>query len=73
MNANDMQSKVAEMQNAYGLDKTEVMKQLAMNPTMLSAVSQQIISEKITNFLVENNKFNMVAPKADKKKSKKAE
>lgn len=73
MDANDMQSKVAEMQSAYGLDKTEVMKQLAMNPTMLSSVSQQIISEKVTDFLIKNNTMNYVAPKADKKKSKKAE
>lgn len=73
MDANDMQGKVAEMQSAYGLDKTEVMKQLAMNPTMLSSVSQQIISEKVTDFLLKNNTMNYVAPKADKKKAKKAE
>lgn len=71
MNTNDMQAKVAEMQYSYGLDKTEVMKQLAMNPTMLSAVSQQILSEKVSAFLVENNTMNYVAPKADKKKSSK--
>ncbi len=71
MNADDMTAKVAEMQSAYGLEKTEVMKQLAMNPTMLSAVSQQILSEKVTNFLVENNTMNYVAPKAEKKKSAK--
>ncbi|MGN1125632.1 MAG: trigger factor, partial [Candidatus Gastranaerophilaceae bacterium] len=63
MDADDMQAKVAEMQNAYGLDKTEVMKQLAMNPTMLSAVSQQIISEKITKFLLDNNTLNYVETK----------
>lgn len=67
MNADDMTAKVAEMQSAYGLDKTEVMKQLAMNPTMLSAVSQQILSEKVTDFLVKNNTMNYVAPKKDKK------
>ena len=71
MNTNDMQAKVAEMQYSYGLDKTEVMKQLAMNPTMLSAVSQQILSEKVTEFLIENNTMNYIAPKADKKKSSK--
>ena len=59
MNTNDMQAKVAEMQYSYGLDKTEVMKQLAMNPTMLSAVSQQILSEKVTEFLIENKKLSM--------------
>lgn len=71
MSTEDMQAKVAEMQYSYGLDKTEVMKQLAMNPTMLSAVSQQILNEKVTNFLVENNTMNYVAPKSDKKKSSK--
>ncbi len=71
IDSNDMQSKVAEMQNSYGLDKSEVMKQLAMNPTMLSAISQQILSEKVTEFLVENNTMNYVAPKTEKKKSAK--
>ena len=47
------------------------MKQLAMNPTMLSAISQQILSEKVTEFLVENNTMNYVAPKTEKKKSAK--
>ena len=60
----DMKNKVAEMQNAYGIDKNEVMKQLAMNPTMLSSLSQQILSEKVTKFLVENNTMNYVAKKA---------
>ncbi len=69
MSTDDMQAKVAEMQYAYGMDKTEVMKQLATNPTMLSAISQQILSEKVTNFLLENNTMNYVAPKDDKKKS----
>ncbi len=64
MTTDDMQAKVAEMQYSYGVEKSEVMKQLAMNPTMLSAVSQQILSEKVTNFLVENNKINYVTKKA---------
>lgn len=70
MNADDMQAKVSEMQSTYGLDKTEVMRQLATNPSMLNAVSQQILSEKVTKFLVENNKINYVAPKAKKEKKK---
>lgn len=71
MTPDDMTAKVAEMQSTYGLEKTEVMRQLAMNPTMLSAVSQQILSEKVTDFLLQNNKMNYVAPKAEKKKSSK--
>lgn len=60
----DMKSKVDEMQAMYGLDRNELMKQLAMNPNMLSSISQQILSEKVTNFLIENNNLNYVPAKA---------
>ena len=59
----DMKSKVDEMQAMYGLDRNELMKQLAMNPNMLSSISQQILSEKVTNFLIENNNLNYVPAK----------
>ena len=71
MTTDDMHAKVAEMQYSYGMEKSEIMKQLATNPTMLAAVSQQILSEKVTDFLVKNNIMNYVTPKTDKKKSSK--
>lgn len=63
LDKDDMEAKVAEMEARYGMDKNEVMRELAMNTTMLSAVSQQILSDKITKFLVDNNNINYVKPK----------
>ena len=63
LETNDMSAKVEDMHNTYGVEKFEVMKQLAGNPSMLSAVSQQIVSEKVSHFLIENNKINWVSSK----------
>ena len=48
------------MQNAYQMDKPDLMKQLAQNPGFLSSLSQQVINEKVANFLAENNTVEYV-------------
>ncbi len=53
--AEDMEAKLAKMQAAYQMDKTSLMKQLSQNPGFLSSLSQQVINEKVSNFLAENN------------------
>ena len=53
--ADDMESKLARMQAAYQMDKTALMKQLSQNPGFLSSLSQQVINEKVSEFLAENN------------------
>ena len=58
--ANDMESKLERMQNAYQMDKPALMKQLAQNPGFLSSLSQQVINEKVANFLAENNTVEYV-------------
>ncbi len=58
--ANDMEAKLEKMQNAYQMDKTSLMKQLSQNPGFLSSLSQQVINEKVANFLAENNTVEYV-------------
>lgn len=58
--ANDMESKLERMQHAYQMDKPALMKQLAQNPGFLSSLSQQVINEKVANFLAENNTVEYV-------------
>ena len=58
--AKDMETKLEKMQNAYQMDKTSLMKQLSQNPGFLSSLSQQVINEKVANFLSENNTVEYV-------------
>lgn len=58
--AKDMETKLEKMQNAYQMDKTSLMKQLSQNPGFLSSLSQQVINEKVANFLAENNTVEYV-------------
>ena len=58
--AKDMEAKLEKMQNAYQMDKTSLMKQLSQNPGFLSSLSQQVINEKVANFLAENNTVEYV-------------
>lgn len=58
--ADDMESKLARMQAAYQMDKTALMKQLSQNPGFLSSLSQQVINEKVSEFLAENNTVEFI-------------
>ena len=58
--AKDMEAKLEKMQNAYQMEKTSLMKQLSQNPGFLSSLSQQVINEKVANFLAENNTVEYV-------------
>jgi len=55
----DFGHKLAEMGQAYGMEPGTLIKQLSQTPGILNAVSQQIINEKVTRFLAENNTVNL--------------
>ncbi len=56
----DMKVKIEEIQSMYGVDRNQFMQQMAQNPNLLNSISQQIISEKVTKFLKENNTVKFV-------------
>ena len=51
---------------AYGVSQQDIMKQISKNPEILGSLSQQAINDKVKEFLMENNKVEVVAPKAAK-------
>ena len=55
----DFGHKLAEIGQAYGMDPSTLIKQLSSTPSAFNAMSQQIINEKVTTFLFENNKVNL--------------
>lgn len=55
VNANDLETKINEVAMMYGVDKQTMVGELQKNAQLIQSLSQQIINEKITKFLLENN------------------
>lgn len=56
----EFNEKVKELAAMYGTDEKTIYAQLSQNPNMASVLTQQIISQSISNFLVENNTIKFV-------------
>ena len=79
----DLTGKLTQLSAAYRVTPEQLVKQFGQNPTFINSLSQQVINEKVRDFLIENNKFEYVevapaandekAAKPKKKASKKAE
>ena len=64
----DFQTKLSQMSAAYGVAPQELLKQFGQNPDFLSSLSQQIVNDKVREFLLSNNTIEYVEVKADKEK-----
>ncbi len=62
----DFSEKLSQMANAYGLAPQDLLKQFGQNPEFLSSISQQIVNDKVRDFLIENNNIEYVEVKSDK-------
>lgn len=62
----DLDQKFAELSSAYRISQQDLFKQISKNPEILSSLSQQAMNDKVRDFLVKNNKVEIVAPKASK-------
>lgn len=62
----DFTGKISQMSAVYGVGPEEMLKQFGKNPDFLSSLSQQIVNDKVRDFLVDNNKIEYVEIKADK-------
>jgi len=78
----DLTSRLTQLSMAYGTTPEQLVKQFGQNPTFVNSLSQQVINDKVRDFLINNNKFEYVEvepakeekeAKAKKKSSKKAE
>lgn len=56
----EFEEKVQELAKMYGTDEKAIYEQISSNPQMGNILTQQIMGQNITNFLVENNniKYN---------------
>ena len=59
----DFQSKLSQMASLYGVGANEIVKQFGQNPDFLSSITQQIINEKVRDYLFENNNVEYVEVK----------
>lgn len=62
----DIEKKFKEIEMTYGVDRSEVLKQMKQNPAIFSSLSQQALNEKVINFLSENNKIEFKKVKSKK-------
>ena len=83
VNQEDLTGRLTQLSMAYGTTPEQLVKQFGQNPAFVNSLSQQVISDKVRNFLIDNNKFEYVEvepakegdkeAKAKKKSSKKAD
>ena len=55
----DFTHKLAELGQMYGMDPSTLIKNITQSPGVLNSISQQILNEKVTQFLFDNNKVNL--------------
>ena len=65
---NDFQEKLGQMAGLYGVGPQELLKQFGQNPEFISSISQQIVNDKVREFLFANNKIEYVEVKPEDKK-----
>lgn len=82
VNQEDLNGRLAQLSMAYNTTPEQLVKQFGQNPTFVNSLSQQVINDKVRNFLIDNNKFEYVElepakeekeTKAKKKSTKKAD
>lgn len=54
----EFENRIKEMAKLYKTDERTIYSQISKDPMMVQSIMQQIISQSITDFLVENNKIN---------------
>lgn len=59
----DFQAKIAQMAGAYGVGPQDLLKQFGQNPDFLSSLSQQIVNDKVRDYLLANNNIEYVEVK----------
>ena len=63
INDDDFIDKVREFATQYNTDEKSVFKHIAQNPGLAQALSQQIMGQKVVDFLINNNNINYVEDK----------
>ena len=53
---NDFQNKLSQLSSAYAISPQDLAKQFGQNPEFLSSLSQQVVNDKVRDYLMDNNK-----------------
>ena len=61
--SSDISAKIDMIARQYNADKQAIMGELFSNSKMISSLGQQVISEKVAKFLLDNNTINYVQSK----------
>ena len=62
----DFSEKLSQMASVYGVEPQDMLKQFSQNPDFLASLSQQIINDKVRDYLVKNNNVEYVEVAQDK-------
>ena len=60
LEAKDIEQKFAQIATMYGVGQKEMISQLGKSPEMLGSISQQALNDKVRDYLVANNKVEIV-------------
>ena len=56
----DLTSRLTQLSMAYGTTPEQLVKQFGQNPTFVNSLSQQVINDKVRDFLIDNNKCELI-------------
>lgn len=62
----DFSDRLSKIASAYGIGAQDLVKQFGQNPDFLTTISQQIVNDKVREFLANNNKVEYIEIKSDK-------
>ena len=57
----DLEQKISELATMYQTDKGTIFKEISKNSSLIQSLSQQALNQKVTKFLLDNNKIKFVA------------
>ena len=57
----DLEQKISELAMMYQTDKGTIFKEISKNSSLIQSLSQQALNQKVTKFLLDNNKIKFVA------------
>ena len=60
LNEQDFSQKIKELANMYNSEETAIYEQMSQNAALAQSLSQQIMSQKISNYLLENNEVKYI-------------
>lgn len=60
LESKDFEEKFSQLATMYGVTKNEIIRQLGQSPDMLGSITQQALNDKVRDYLVANNKVEIV-------------